>query len=142
MIRFLVRALAPWLVRLRRKLVRRGPGVLAAPLTPEGKLVLVRLTYARGWRLPGGGIEAGEEPRQAALRELAEEIGMTGHGEVTCVDPGADATLFLVREVRYQPRRSWEVDAVAEFSPDALPGEATPLTRRKIAKALASLRSA
>lgn len=28
-----------------------------------------------GWQLPQGGIDAGEEPRVAVLRELAEEIG-------------------------------------------------------------------
>jgi hypothetical protein len=28
-------------------------GVHAIPVTPAGKLVLVTLSYARGWRLPG-----------------------------------------------------------------------------------------
>jgi len=30
---------------------------------------------AGGWQLPQGGIDDGEEPRRAVLRELAEEIG-------------------------------------------------------------------
>ncbi len=30
---------------------------------------------AGGWQLPQGGIDAGEDPRHAVLRELAEEIG-------------------------------------------------------------------
>lgn len=31
------------------------------------------------WQMPQGGIDAGEEPRTAALRELAEETGVPAH---------------------------------------------------------------
>ena len=32
---------------------------------------------AEAWQMPQGGIDAGETPKQAALRELAEEVGTT-----------------------------------------------------------------
>jgi 8-oxo-dGTP pyrophosphatase MutT (NUDIX family) len=38
-------------------------------------LVLVLNRERQVWELPGGFIDAGESPRQAAIRELAEEAG-------------------------------------------------------------------
>ena len=34
------------------------------------------LGFQKKWRLPGGGVHAGEEPKIAAQRELREEIGL------------------------------------------------------------------
>jgi putative (di)nucleoside polyphosphate hydrolase len=36
-----------------------------------------RLDTPGAWQMPQGGIDAGEDPRAAALRELEEEIGVT-----------------------------------------------------------------
>ncbi len=41
----------------------------------RGELLLTRVT-SRGWDVPGGHLEPGESPGQAALRELAEETGL------------------------------------------------------------------
>jgi putative (di)nucleoside polyphosphate hydrolase len=41
---------------------------------------------AGGWQLPQGGIDAGEDPREAVLRELAEEIG-TDRAEIIAEHP-------------------------------------------------------
>jgi putative (di)nucleoside polyphosphate hydrolase len=43
----------------------------------RGGLVLVgeRRGLVGGWQMPQGGIDRGEQPRDAALRELVEEIG-------------------------------------------------------------------
>jgi 8-oxo-dGTP diphosphatase len=50
------------------------------------------------WTLPGGKIEQGESPAQAAIRELQEETGIIG--EVTCklFEDGHECC-FLVRQI-------------------------------------------
>jgi ADP-ribose pyrophosphatase YjhB (NUDIX family) len=51
-------------------------------LDETDRILLARLTYpelkAGWWTLPGGGIEFGEAPTDAVLRELTEETGLTG----------------------------------------------------------------
>ena len=121
-----------WFIRRPRTF-----GAHALALTPEGKAILVRLRYAPGWRLPGGGRAEDEDPRDAVLRELREEIGMTAHGEVRLAaeleerpDFKRDlASLLVVRDVRYRPRRwSWEVEAIKEVAFDDLPTDLSPRT--------------
>jgi ADP-ribose pyrophosphatase YjhB (NUDIX family) len=45
-----------------------------------GELLLVRSSYRRGWTLPGGGVGASEAPREAARREIGEEVGIALEG--------------------------------------------------------------
>jgi 8-oxo-dGTP diphosphatase len=42
---------------------------------PENRILLVRPTYKDGWDIPGGYVEPGESPAQAAAREVIEEVG-------------------------------------------------------------------
>nr|WP_295374196.1 NUDIX domain-containing protein [uncultured Sphingosinicella sp.] len=133
--------------RLRRSLwfftSPHTSGVHAVPLTPEGKIILVTLSYARGWRLPGGGRKSSEDAQEGVLRELREEIGMVSHGRVEKVanfshrpDHRRDrSSLFVVEDVRYRPRWSLEIKAVREFDSDQLPPDAAPITRRLVAAA-------
>ncbi|MFN2134809.1 MAG: NUDIX domain-containing protein [Candidatus Promineifilaceae bacterium] len=41
-----------------------------------GRLLVVEPAYKETWELPGGVVEANESPRQAAIRETAEELGL------------------------------------------------------------------
>jgi 8-oxo-dGTP diphosphatase len=51
-----------------------GANVLATDA--EGRILVVRPTYAREWMLPGGRVERGETPHAAAIREAREETGL------------------------------------------------------------------
>jgi 8-oxo-dGTP pyrophosphatase MutT (NUDIX family) len=129
-------------VRLIRRIRRyfgpfagRSRGVHALALTAQGRIVLVKLTYAPDWRLPGGGCKSSENPEQAVLRELAEEIGLLRHGAIVQVpasDPDDDGTLFIVSDVEYAPRRTFEIAQVGEFHPRRLPPDVSRLWRGTI----------
>ena len=49
----------------------------ALMLNEQGDLLIVKPTYRDDWLIPGGMIEAHESPRQACVREVWEEIGLT-----------------------------------------------------------------
>ena len=114
-------------------------GAHAIALTPERRLILVKLRYAPGWRMPGGGRVPDEPAAEAALRELEEEVGMISHGSVepACeleeeVDFKRDTcSLIIVRDVAYRPKRwSWEVEAVCDAPLDDLPSDLAGPARR------------
>ena len=54
------------------------PGVGIMLLNSQGEVFVARRVDLPGqaWQMPQGGIEHGEDPRTAALRELAEETGI------------------------------------------------------------------
>jgi 8-oxo-dGTP pyrophosphatase MutT (NUDIX family) len=49
-------------------------GVHALIVDADGKVLLARHSYMKGWSLPGGGVGRGEPPLTALRRELREEI--------------------------------------------------------------------
>lgn len=42
----------------------------------EGRLLMLRQLHRRGWTLPGGLVDRGEDAQQAAVREVEEETGL------------------------------------------------------------------
>jgi 8-oxo-dGTP diphosphatase len=56
------------------------PGVSAAIIVSSGKVLMVRRRVSEGklsWQFPAGAIENGELAEEAAVRETAEETGLT-----------------------------------------------------------------
>lgn len=55
------------------------PGISAAIIADGGRVLMIRRRISEGelmWQFPAGGIEAGETPEQAAVRETHEETGL------------------------------------------------------------------
>lgn len=60
---------------------RRGVGIMLFDGAGQVFVAKRKDTPGDAWQMPQGGIDQGEEPRAAALRELEEEIG-TAHAEI------------------------------------------------------------
>ena len=53
---------------------RTAAGVLF--FDESDRVLLVKPTYKQGWEIPGGYVQPGESPSDAAAREVREEIGL------------------------------------------------------------------
>src|SRR6516162_1725064 len=121
-------------------------GVRAVVINDEGRVFLVKHTYIAGWHLPGGGVEPGETILEALARELKEE------GNIELTEPPRlhgvflnlrisrrdHVALFVVRHFRQPapPVPDREIMAHGFFAPDALPRDASPGTRARIAEVM------
>ena len=72
------------------------PGVAAIISNGEGKILLQRRSDNGLWGLPGGSVEIGESVRDAIVREVREETGLTVE-VVRLIGVYSDPTVQIVR---------------------------------------------
>lgn len=117
-------------------------GVSAVLEDGQGRVLLIRQTYSSGWHFPGGGVDRGEPPEQAIVRELEEEVGLAESTPPEFVGLYLRRILWVtnivgfyrLRNVRIQFKRNIEIRAAEFFHPDALPEDTSTATRRRLAE--------
>ncbi len=97
----------------------------------DGALLLVRHVYRRRWGVPGGLLERGETPSEAARRETREEVGLdiVLRGEPAVVVDPEPQRVDIVFRARVAPGcdpdsaspRSPEIDGLEWFPARNLP---------------------
>jgi 8-oxo-dGTP pyrophosphatase MutT (NUDIX family) len=108
----------------------------------EAGVLLALRRELRGWELPGGRAEPGEDEKSALVRELREETGLTVEplervGEYRRRGFAAHrARVYRCRVVGGALRPSDDTPAVAWFRPEALPDTVFPWFRRPLLDAL------
>jgi ADP-ribose pyrophosphatase YjhB (NUDIX family) len=113
----------------------------------QGRVALVRHSYMAGWHLPGGGVNAGEPPADAVLRELREEIGLVRSaapeflglftrkiGWATNV-----VALYRVREAVLDFKPNLEIREMMFADPKSPPPGTVAGTRRRLAEIVSGM---
>ncbi|MFE5046780.1 NUDIX domain-containing protein [Streptomyces sp. NPDC056637] len=126
---------------------RMAAGVLF--FDAEGRVLMVEPTYKDYWEIPGGYVETGESPLQAAVREVEEELGITPPvGSLLAVDwaPSTgegDKVLYIFDGGQLTPESLAAVTLQAEelkdfafLSPDEINGRTIPRLARRILAAV------
>jgi mutator protein MutT len=108
----------------------------------EGKVLLLDhvLRPASGWGIPGGFINAGEQPADAVRREICEEIGL----EIKHIELLRVRTINRHIEILFRANaggegkiKSLEIKQVGWFAVDEMPEEMNEAQKKIIKKVLA-----
>lgn len=139
------RALLPMAHRVRhrwrkwRKVDLNGCCVVIT--NPAGEMLMLRHSYGPPvWAFPGGGIDTGETPEDAAIREVREELGMVLEqvehvATLTEEISGSTHTAHVFSAVSEAPPRPDRREIVeAEYFPvNQLPGPIGRVTAARLA---------
>ena len=114
-----------------REVVHHHGGACVLPVDADGNVTMVRqFRYALGeelWELPAGKLEAGEDPFEAAKRELSEECGLTAdtYTELGVVYPtvGYDTEVIYTWVATGLHETKMHLDADEFLTPDRVPLE-------------------
>jgi len=116
-------------LRTRREVITHPGSVVVLPVLPDGRIVMIRqyrhATRQYLWELVAGRMEPGEDPKEAAARELVEETGYKAKKMRVFLDvfptPGfLEERMFLL------------------VASDVIPGTASPEDDEKIISAVYS----
>jgi 8-oxo-dGTP diphosphatase len=97
----------------------------------DGAMLLVRQAYRSRWGIPGGLLKRGEDPADAAMREVLEEVGFAVElvGEPAVVVDAAPQRIDIVfrarpanhADIRETHPSTPEIVETKWFAPDELP---------------------
>ena len=137
------------------------PAVRALVVDPAARVLLVEFRWPDKtvWAPPGGGVEPGETPEQAIVRELAEECGLRDFELGPCVWTrapwfadmpgwgGQAEQIYLVRTDAFEPAPEWTAEQLASegiagqrwWTPGELEGQRTVFAPRRLPELLRDL---
>jgi 8-oxo-dGTP pyrophosphatase MutT (NUDIX family) len=132
----------PWLLAYKALRTPVAFGVSAILTGADGRVLLVRQRYSPGWHFPGGGVERGEPPAKAILRELEEEVGLQSSGEpllhglyTRTVGLATNVVaLYRVPDATIAFAPNAEIVEIVWTDPETPPQDATPATLRRFAE--------
>jgi ADP-ribose pyrophosphatase YjhB (NUDIX family) len=110
-----------------------------------GEILLIKREDFRIWTIPGGRMEPGESPAQAAARETLEESGVEAViDELAGIYSSRRAAslifVYTAHPVGGAPRPTPEAVDSRYFAPHALPARMTGMHRQRVYDALSSQR--